>query len=277
MKNKRLPKILVIILLLGMIFQGGLATAELATDESQSTTDNSTDEENMEITEEVKNKIKESDPENFEKNIANFENLLSTLNVHWVFKKEIERLVLEDYKIQDLLIAYEFLYHSFGVSGDLEIFVTKKEMGKSWEIIFEVYNQEKAKFIPRSFDSNYLEKLMEMQGLSSDDIMIADRVSVESGQPFKEVIMRRMEAQTWKEVNAQVDILYSAGNLPRVPVTSDQLEKYTQSEELTEQHVIEAFVLAHKVNESAEIIINKIKAGYTEEAIYSESYVKKYY
>ncbi|MBO8173609.1 MAG: hypothetical protein H0Z33_17210 [Bacillaceae bacterium] len=291
--NTKISRMLSVFLLLGLIVQAGFATfvmvnaqneenqlesptlvngeGETQTTETDSTTTS------VEISEEVQQKIKESDPDHFETHLQNYKNLLMDYQVHPKFKQEIERLVLEDYKIWNLLIAYEFLYHHFGKSEELEVLVVKREeQGTSWEEIFKQYRDADAAFIPRSFDSDELEKLMNTPGISSDDIMIADRISFESGESFETLITARMEGQSWQEINAQVDILYSKDQLPRVPVTSEQLDKFTHSTGLSEEQAVEAFVLAYKVGKEPKLIIEKLESGATEEAIFAESYLEKY-
>ena len=282
MNKKALSKILLSILLLGTLFQGLAALA--ATYDQTETTSQATTEEtdniqstNFNISDEVLNKIKESDPTNYEKNLTNYKNLLINLNVHDKFKTEIERLILADHKLPNILIAYEFLFQNFGLMPDLEVFVSKKESGNNWATIFKDYLVTKPQFIPRAFDSDYLEKLMQTPGLTSDDIMIADRVSFESGLPFADLINAKLEDQTWQEINAQGNLLYSLNQLPRVQITAEQLATFTKSSGLNEQKIVEAFVTANKLGVDAETIINKVKAGYSEAAIFAESYQEKYY
>jgi hypothetical protein len=277
--RKKVIKVLIVVLTLAFVVQGVFSAISLVNAESSGdsvSTETDTSNTSIVISDEVQQKIKESDPENFEQHIENYKNLLITFNVHVNFKNEIERLILEDYKIWDLMVAYEYLFHQFGLASDLEIFVTKKEQGTSWETIFLEYVENTTQFIPRAFETEYLEQLMSAPGVSSDDIMIADRVSFITGQPFDTLITAKMEDQTWQEINAQANILYSSDLLPRVQVTSDQLEKFTQSHGMTEEQVVEGFVLANKVSQDPKSIIDNMKSGYTQEEIFAESYTAKY-
>ncbi|CAG7644632.1 hypothetical protein PAESOLCIP111_04752 [Paenibacillus solanacearum] len=229
------------------------------------------------ISQEVLDRIRQSDPANSDRNIANYKNLLIKRDVHPKFKEEVERLVLLNHRISDLLIAYEFLYQAYGQKQDLEAFVRQKEAGKAWDIIFQEYKSSHEEFRPRTFDSGELESLMAIAGITSDDIMIADRVSFVTAVPFKDLIKGKLESsKSWKEANAGLDIVNSAGALPRVQISAEQINRYTQTAKLSEQQVAEAFVLATKVDEKPEIVIEKLRTGVSQETIMSEYWQQKY-
>lgn len=228
------------------------------------------------ISQQIIEKIQQSDPSNYERNVANYKKLLIELSIHGKFKEEIERLVEANYKLPSILIAYEFLYQSYGQLSDLESLVVDKEDGKTWRDIFSEYAKARPVFAPRAFDSAYLEQLMQTPNLTTDDIMIADRVSFAIGKPFEEVIDDRLKAISWKAVSADLGILYNADELPRVQITAEQLDKYTASGKLTEDQVAQAFVIANKVGQSADSVIEQIKEGYSEEAILAQAYSEKY-
>jgi hypothetical protein len=198
------------------------------------------------------------------------------LNVHDKLKQEIERLAAANHKLPNVLIAYAFLYQSYGQLSDLEPMVVNKEAGKTWSVVFSEYAEAHPVFAPRAFDSSYLEQLMQTPNLTSDDIMIADRVSFATGKPFEEVLSNRLKSISWKAANADLGILYSAEKLPRVQITAEQLDKYTASGKLTEDQVAQAFVIADKAGKSADSVIEQIKAGHSEEAILAQAYSEKY-
>ncbi|MFC4597668.1 hypothetical protein [Cohnella hongkongensis] len=228
------------------------------------------------ISQQVLDKIKQSDPGNYEKNVTHYKNLLIELSVHDKYKQEIERLVAENHKLPNVLIAYEFLYQSYGQLSDLERMVVNKKGGKAWSAIFSEYAEAHPVFTPRAFDSAYLEQLMQTPNLSTDDIMIADRVSFALDKPFEEIIGDRLKAISWKAVSADLGILYNADQLPRVQITAEQLDKYTASGKLTEDQVAQAFVIANKAGKNVDSVIEQIKAGYSEEAILAQAYTEKY-
>lgn len=279
---KKLIKAILIILVLGFIFQAGFAvfaavnsedTEENSTETTQQVSDEESD---IVISQEVLDQIKASDTENAERNLSNYKNLLDSFQVHDRFKQELERYILEGYPLPDLLIAYEFLYQNFGVMNDLGRLVSQKAEGLSWSEIFTEYNQMQDEFVPRAFDPEYLEKLMSTPALTSDDIMIADRVAFVSGKSFESIIESKRESTPWKELTSQEGILFSADVLPRVQITPEQLDMYTGDGGLTEDQAVLSFVIAHKTGEEAEIVIEKIQDGYSEEFIYAESYINKY-
>ncbi len=269
MNKKKLFLIALAVILVGTIFQAGFAAEQKVSNETKISN------EEIVISKHVLEKIKVYDSNNYDRNLNNYKSLLTTLNVHLEFKEEIETLILADYPLPDLLIAYEYLYQQFGLIEELESLVAKKRAGGSWKSILEEYQKIDKDFIPRAFESDYLEKLIQTIGLTTDDIMIADRISFISGQQFEDVINTKLKAGNWKEVNVKLGILYSQDILPRVQITSEQLLKYTQY--LDEQQVVGAFVLGHKLGKDAEYIIEKMIAGNSEADIFAEISIEKYY
>ncbi|CAG7658640.1 hypothetical protein ACFQI7_32635 [Paenibacillus allorhizosphaerae] len=221
--------------------------------------------------------IKQSDLANYDRNVTNYKSLLAKRDVHPKMKDELERLMMLGHRVPDLLIAYEFLYQAYGQKKDLEAFVLLKESGKAWEGIFQDYGRNHAAFQPRAFDSKELESLTMTAGITSSDIIIADRLAFVSGQPFNDLLRSKVEGgKSWKDVSADLDILNGAGVLPRVQISAEQMNRYTQTAKLTEQQVAEAFVLAGKVEETPEIIIGKKQSGTTPEAIMADYWNRKY-
>lgn len=291
MNKKFISRCLMVVLLLGFIIQSGITvysnidnqsntqTAEQSTQEVLITNTADTEEEivDTEVSQATQDLIKQSDPINFDKNMTNYKNLLEKYNVHSKFKNYIENMITQGYKLPEILIAYEFLYHHYGTSEELSALVIQKQGGKSWSQIFSDFKNSHPDFIPRAFDPDYLEKLMQNPGIQPDDIMIADRISHETAQQFEDLIHRKVEDESWKTINATLEILNSAGYLPRVEVTTDDIERYASGQAFTEQQVVESFVLAQKLDVSRETIIAKMKAGLKEEKILEEFYEGRYY
>jgi hypothetical protein len=261
---KKLSPLLLMVLAAALVFQAGFAVYANVIQE------------NIDISQVVIDKIKAFDPENVEKNLSNYKQLLQSFNVHEQVKQELERLIMEDYALPDLLIAYSFLYQHYGTLADLSEFVQQKASGLAWTDIFTAYSSGKETFIPRAFDSAKLEEMMGNPKLTSDDIMIADLVSFYTDYSFDELIEIKPSTVQWDELLADIGFLFNAEALPRVQITSDQLSKYTRQGGLTEDQVAAAFVIAQKIGREAEVVIEKIKLGYTEEAIFSESYIEQY-
>lgn len=270
---KKISRALVVLLALGAVIQIGRVLAETALSGESPAAGDAV---NTDISQEVLNKLNETDPGRYDLNVSRFKNLLLTLNVHEKFKNEIERLILEGHDLPDLLIAYEFLYQNFGKKQELESLATQKESGKTWSAVFAEYNRNHEDFVPRSFEPDYLESLTTTAGMTPDDIMLADRISFVSGSPVKDIIADKLESQkTWKQIAADLDILHSASTLPRVQITEKQMARLV-SGTFTERQVAEAFVLAQKLGETPETIAGLMKAGKTEEAVMAESYTEKY-
>ena len=235
------------------------------------------DETSIEITQDILDLIKSSAPDNYTKNVTNYKQLLTKLNVHVTFKNEIERHIKSGKKLPDILTAYAFLNDRYGSMTDLEKLVKEKASGKKWVDIFKTYNKANPEFVPRNFDSQYLEKLLGTLGINHEDIMIADRVSQNTKVSIEEVINKRIEGLSWRLINAEYGIVNGQEKSPHLSVTREQLTKYTNQTKLSEKQVIEAMTIAMKLEKSAKEVLQSIKQGLSKEEIYSRAYEEKYY
>jgi hypothetical protein len=278
---RKIPKILLIILMSAFILKAGadvyaFVNGETTEDTSTVTVLGPVSENEIVISQEILNQIQSNGPDEFERNVINFKNMLVSLNVHDQFREEVESLIMEGYPLPNILISYEYLYDNFGLISELEPMVSLKNPEMAWESIFMEYNSDHPPFIPRTFNTTDLEKLMNTPSLSSDDIMIADRVSFVTGKAFADVIGLKLVTANWKAITADLGVLYSADTLPTVQVTTEQINKYTGQDGMTEDQVVEAFVIAHKTGEEAQFVIDRFKAGNSKEAIFADSYIEKY-
>ena len=221
--------------------------------------------------------IKAYDPANYTKNLDNYKSLLKTLNVHIVFKNEIERLIKEGYKLPDILIAYAYLNDCYGSVNNLEKMAKAKELGKNWADIFKAYNKSNPEFEPRSFDTQYLQKLLNTVGIDEDDVMIADRVSQNAKAEFKDVINKKIEGLNWRLINAQYGIVNGLEKSPHLSLTREKLTKYTKQSGLSEKEVVEALTIANKLGKTADDILKSIKQELSIEDIFASAYEEKYY
>ena len=231
---------------------------------------------NVTLNKEVEDMITSLDTTNASKNITNYKKMLVELNVPESFKEEIEHMYSKGYKVPDALIAYEFLYQNYGKIYELEVLIVEKESGKAWNTIFNEYNKNKGEFEPRNFEDGKLEELFRMPGITPDDIVIADRIEQQTGEEFDELIAMRVKGMEWKNINEELEIINTSNELPRVAVTSAQVNKYMTETGLSEEQVIEALVLAQKLGKDGKAVLDKIKAGKTEENIIAECLEEKY-
>jgi len=235
------------------------------------------DDTSIEISQDILDLIKSSDTDSYTKNVTNYKQLLTNLNVHVTFKNEIERLIKSSKKLPDILTAYAFLNDCYGSMADLEKLVNKKVLGKKWVDIFKSYNKSNPEFVPRNFDSQYLEKLLENPGIDQEDIMIADRVSQNTKVTIEEVINKRIEGLNWRLITAQYGIVNGQEKSPHLSVTRSQLTKYVKQTNLSEEKVIESLAIANKLSKSADDVLKLVKQGLSKEEIYSKAYEEKYY
>lgn len=226
---------------------------------------------------EIKSTIKNQYPLTYEKKLNQYKEMLTAYNVQYVFKDEIEHLLMNGYKLGDILTAYEYLYDQFGIIESLEAFVIAKAGGQSWIKIFEDYTKEKGVFQPSIIDSVLLEDLMEHTSITPDDIMLADRLTFSKAElSLEEVFQHRLNGLTFKEINAHLGIINSSETLPRVEVTPEKIKQYKAETRLTENQIIEAMVLAYKLIEDESSIVTKMNQGLSQEAVYAEYLEAKY-
>ncbi|MTI48639.1 MAG: hypothetical protein FH761_12410 [Firmicutes bacterium] len=280
MNRKKVSRFLLVMLMVCTTLQiGAISYSSAAKQLNGSINETSENQkiEDIEISQEILNFIKDVDPGDYGTNVTNYKKALIELGIQPRFKSEIERLIKEGHSLPDLLIAYEFLYNNFGKMEELEILSNKKQSGKSWSKIFATYQSENGEFIPNSFDPQYLQDLMREEYITPDDIMIADRIAYKLGLEHKDIISYRFDGIEWKKINEDLGILNSQSELPRVKVTEEQLDKLTNQYNLSEEEIIEALVIAERIDKDSKEIIEKIKSGYSEVEILAECYQEKYY
>lgn len=229
----------------------------------------------VEISSEMQEIIRQADPANFDKNIGNYKTLLIKLDVHQNYRDEMEQLLREGHGLPDVLTAYEFLNENFGMVTELEVLIAEKESGDNWSTVFERYNSRNPEFMPGSFEPEYLEELMSTPGITTDDIMLADRVAQKLSIAVSEVIAQRTAGAAWKDINENYGIVNAQMSIPHVPVTPGQIDRYTTGG-LERQQVILAFVIATKLDKNPEEVMDKLKSGESREQIYAGYYAEKY-
>lgn len=272
MKNSRKLEILGIILAAFLMLQ----TAIIALGEVLGGNGNGVDTSSVVVSQEIQDIIRQQDPTAFARNLDDYKRMIVLLDVHETFKAEIENLVVQGKGIKDLMIAYSFLNDAYGTIDQLEPLIDKKEQGKGWAQVFKLYNDSNPAFIPRNFDFDYLDEIMKSGNLTADDIMIADRVSQKSGAALEELIENRLLGLSWKSINAELGIVNASSNMPRVPVTAEQLKKYTVDRVLNEDRVVQTLVTAFKLGMDADTAIGLVKNGYTTEMLFAKALEEKY-
>lgn len=278
-KMKKLLKLSVsFLIVIVLLLSTGIAVNSAANGQDKSPLSQNARQSNgsINISNDTKELIRLSDKKNYESNITKYTELLVQFNVHEKYISEIERLLTENHKLPDILTAYSFLNDQFGLLQEIETLIQEKETGKSWTVIFKEYNKKNPEFIPRSFESGYLEELMKTPGITADDIMLADRVSQKSGKTMQEVMENRMVGDTWKDINAWLDIVNGDEVLLRISVSPEQIDKYVNSG-MDREVVVQGFVLAKKMSQDVNIVMKELKAGTRVEELQDKFYTQKYY
>ncbi len=225
---------------------------------------------------EVEDAITNLDAANAARNITNYKTLLLELEIPLSFQTEIEDMYINGHKVQDVLVAYEYLYNDYGNIAELEVLIKQKESGKAWETVFKEYKRGMPEFIPGNFEAGKLEEIFKIPGITPDDVIIADRITQQSGMEFDELVAMRGQGLDWKTINEGLGIVNTSGELPRVAITNAQVKNYIKSTGLSEERVIEALVLAQKLDKDGKAVVDKVKAGNTEEDIIAQSLEEKY-
>lgn len=228
------------------------------------------------IKKEVEDKITSLDTVNAARNIRNYKTLLVALDVPRSFQVYIEEMYNEGNKVQDVLAAYEYLYLNYGNIYELEGLLVQKKQNKAWKNIFKEYKKSNQKFKPSNFEGGKLEEIFKTPGITPDDIIIADRIAQQVGIEFDELIAMRGQGMDWKTINEGIGIVNTSGELPRAAVTSAQVKSHMKNIGLSEEKILEALVLAQKLDKDGKTIVEKVKAGNLEEDIVAESLEEKY-
>lgn len=220
--------------------------------------------------------IKLMDAANADKNLINCKRLILELNVPDLYQNEIGKRIKEKRNVPDILIAYKFLSENYGTVGELEKMLNQKEAGKTFAQLFKEYNETHPEFVPSNFKEGYLEELLKTPGITADDIMIADRISQKGLKTFEELIELRKQGTTWQEINTGFGIINTSEKLPHVSMTSSQVKQQMKQSGLPEKQVVEALVMAGRLDQDSAGVIDKIKAGKQKEDIFAEAYEEKY-
>ncbi|HYE83328.1 MAG TPA: hypothetical protein VEG39_14325 [Clostridia bacterium] len=306
MKNKKLAKLLVFILLIGsvlpmgyMVFSATSGYIAMLNPDNESNVDieaiekppvseevGTKKERNAEelppvkkvpvVTKEMKDKIAALDSADSARNIRNHEEALKALKVTEKLQTKLEEMYTKEHSVPEVLTAYEFLYDEFGTIDELEELLNKKKSGKDWASIFKEYNKNKKEFVPGNFKPGELENLMESGNLSPDDIMTADRISQKGLGTFSELVNKRMMGWDWQDINSELGVINTSGSFPIVAVDKEEMEAYLKTTGLTRQQVVKGFKLAAKVGKPQAEIVGKLKDGSREEDILALYYSEKY-
>ncbi|MDT8718753.1 hypothetical protein IAI10_19015 [Clostridium sp. 19966] len=219
--------------------------------------------------------IKKADAKNYKRNIENYKKVLVQFSVDEGYRDEIDKLIAEGNNMTDIFTAYDFLNDNYGMLKDLEMLLQEKRKGANWTNIFSKYKAESRNFKPSDFSAEYLNKLLGEYKLTAEDIMLADRVSQLSGKKFEDIIENKRKGKTWSEIKKEIGIINLQADMERVSIASNDVKKYV-GENFSQQQAMDALVMAKKLNKEANVVVNEIKAGKTQEDIYAEYYAEKY-
>lgn len=204
-------------------------------------------------------------------------------------KREVAELKIDDtylevigevlsfgYTMQDILIAYRFLNEQYGNISELEGLLSEKQ-SKDWSEVFESYNLKYPEFIPsEDFTVEELELYLS-QGMTSDDIMIADRMAQRGYASFPELIGWRMSGKSWREIKKEFQIINLEEKLKVVSVNHDEITKTMRETGLSEEAVLDAVILSKKLNVDQGELISETQYSMKKENVWEKAYELRYY
>lgn len=230
----------------------------------------------VKLSADIENTISKLDSKNGKKYVQKYKTMLAELKVPDKFKGEIEKSLKKGYNTPEVLIAYQYLYENYGQVSDLEKLLAKKKSGKQWSAIFREYTAASKPFVPSNFKQGYIESLIEKYHFTPDDIMIADRISQKGIKTFDELVEMKKQGKTWEQINTELGILNTEEKLPRLALTSGQVKKLMQDTKLSEQQVVNALVMAEKLDKDDTEVLDMVKAGEKDDDIYAAGFDEKY-
>lgn len=228
----------------------------------------------LDISQEIKDIIMGQYPDSYSAYLEKYQQFLTGFTVSPALKSQVEALLKDGYRLGNVMTGYDFLYHGYGTMAELKNMLAEQQRGQSWTALFRGYHSSN-NFIPRAFDGEYLERLTQTPGITSDDIMIADRISQKSGIPFETLIHRMQEGESWRQITEAEGILNGSSTLPRVQVTQEKLQSYGHLG-LSEDSIVEGLVLAYKQGLTEAAVLELAAAGKTQEEILMAGYQEKY-
>jgi hypothetical protein len=220
--------------------------------------------------------INKTHPKDADRHIDHYKTLLAEFDVPDQYRTAIEKQLKKGRSVPEVLGAYAYLNENYGEIEELEGILEKKSKGKAFKQLFSENRKANKEFIPTNFEMGYIEELMKDQNITADDIMIADMISQKGIKKFEDLIEMRKQGKTWKEINTRLGIVNTSDKLPRIAITASQVKKYMEKTGLREEEVVEALVLAGKLDKDNEEIVNKVKAGKKKDEILAEGYEEKY-
>src|SRR3989339_24690 len=159
------------------------------------------------ISDDFDKEVRDSDKTNSNKNINNLKKALKELEIPETYRDKIKALIKKGYRLPDILIAYNFLNEYYGKISQIEGLLEKNKNGKTWDVVFNEYTMNKGEFIPTNFDKSYIENLIKTDGISADDIMIADRMAFNGTKKFDELIDIKKTGKNWKDIKVENEII----------------------------------------------------------------------
>lgn len=260
---------------------------------------------NIKLSEEDIKQIEKIDKTNSKKNINNYKKLLGEFDVSSKQQIELRNYFDKGCNLNDIYFAYEYLYRNYGTFDELEAMLGAREQGKDWLQIFEGYESENSVYEPMIFPKGYLDQRMKEGNLSVDDIMIADRLAqkinptagrvasknelkeddsnfiepvheTEMGS-FERLLRLRGKGVSWKSIKGDLGLLNDKSKKQRMEISMDEIHALSSKyEDLTEDEIVEALVLANTLDENAKDIILSKKAKKNDSVIFFEHLQKKY-
>jgi hypothetical protein len=230
----------------------------------------------VELGSDLEKAIQASDKDNKDKNIYRMKELIVFLGIPKEYQDKIKGYISKGYNVIDVFSVYEFLYQEYGTFKDMNTLLDMKRSGKSLEDVFAYFESKNKEFVPKNIDSKYLEKLLYVDKLKPDDIMLADRLSQKGIASFDTLIQGKTTGEQWKDICMENGIINISSQSPHYSVDNAKIKEAMDKYNLNQQTVLNAFVISYKFNVSRQEVIKEIKAGSSEVEIYAAAVKLKY-
>lgn len=230
---------------------------------------------NVIIDENISEKIKKSDAKNNKKNIDNIKKEIASLQIDGKRLEKIYQLVDSGFSVPEILTAFRFLNEQYGGLDEMDILLNKKSQGISWSKIFDDYLNEYPEFKMTAFDEKELNSYR-AGGLTTDDIMIADRLSQRGYESFEELIGKRQKGESWKSIKENFNVINMEEKLQVVSIDASTIKKITKENNISEEDAIEAIVLSRNLNVDEDETIKLKKSNQSKQVVLEKILDKKF-
>lgn len=226
--------------------------------------DNSRDEEiisKISIPSELENQFDTMDSTMSESRIKKMKKFILEFNVGELYLSKITKHLKNNDKYLDILMAYDLVNENYGTVDDFENILNDRKANKEWVQIIKEYIEKQIKYEQRKYDNDEIKELLSDTDITTNDLMIADRLSQKGIKTFDDLISLRKKGKGWREINESLGILNVVEKYPVLSIKLSDVEKHKKSSGLSEKQVKDVLIEAKKYNKDFEEAFKFAKKG----------------